>query len=99
MAGAASLGALPPDLDLWDIGADGRVAAAARDGSSLAVFDPSSGRGTRVALGGGRGGVQLQSATQPLPAAIATSVAVAPGVVATLVVSDRKSEVTFYRVK
>jgi hypothetical protein len=93
--GASRLGALPPSLDVWDIGADGRVAASSRDGGTLAVIDAGTGRGTRVALGGG---VQLQGAgstSTPYTAAVA----VAPDVVATLVVRDRKSEVTFYRVR
>jgi Zn-dependent protease with chaperone function len=91
------LGELPAGLDLWDIGPDGRVAASSREGNTLAVVDVGTGRGTRVAVGGE---VQLQSA-QPTSTtrSYATDVAVAPGVVATLVVRDRKSEVTFYRVR
>jgi Zn-dependent protease with chaperone function len=91
----ASLGALPGGLDLWDIGTDGRIAAAGRDGNTLAIVDAGLGRGTRIALGGG---VRLQGA----PAgtiSYATDVAVGPGIVAVLVMRERKSEVTFYRVK
>jgi Zn-dependent protease with chaperone function len=94
--GAASrLGALPAGLDLWDIGADGRVAAGSRDGGRLALIDAGTRRGTRVALGGG---VQLQS-EGPTSTPYTAAVAVAPDVVATLMVRDRKSEVTFYRVR
>jgi hypothetical protein len=91
------LGELPRGLDRWDVSADGQVAAGAYDGSLLAVVDVASGRGTRIALGD-RGGVQLQSA-QTASRSYTADVAVAPGVVATLVVHDRKSEVTFYRVR
>ena len=59
------------------------------------MVDLRSGRGSRITVGGG---VQLQSA-ESLPTAQATGVAVAPGLVATLVVADRKSTVTFYRLK
>ncbi|MFN2567194.1 MAG: hypothetical protein ABR499_19540 [Gemmatimonadaceae bacterium] len=96
-AGPAHLGALPLSFDLWDIGTDGQLAAAARDGSALVLVDASSGRGIRVALGGG---IRLQSTQrQPLSTAYATDVAVAPGVVGMLVVGDQKSEVVFYRLR
>ena len=99
-AGVASLGALPPGFDLWDIGADGRVAAASHNGSTLAVIDAGLGRGKRIALGGagGTGGtVQLQGA--PAGSAVyATDVAVASDMVAVLVARNGNAEVTFYRV-
>jgi hypothetical protein len=93
--GPTPLGALPSNLDLWDIGPDGRVAVGSRDGSALAVVDAASGRGTRVSLGGG---VRLQSAG-PVSNAYTMDVASAPGLIATLVMRDGKSEVTFYRVR
>jgi Zn-dependent protease with chaperone function len=95
-AGPTSLGRLPAGLDeLWDIGADGRIAAAARDGNTVAVVDVGLGRGTRITFSGG---VQLQSA-QRASTSYATDVAVASGVVAILSVREGKSEVTFYRVR
>jgi heat shock protein HtpX len=90
-----SLGVFPTGLDLWDIDTDGRIAAAGRDASTLAIVDAGLRRGTRVALGGG---VRLQGATAG-SISHATDVAIAPGVVAMLVVREGKSEVTFYRVK
>jgi Zn-dependent protease with chaperone function len=91
----ASLGVLPSGLDLWDIAADGRIAAAGRDASALAIVDAGRKRGTRIALGGG---VRLQGA--PVGSiSYATDVAVTSDVVAMLVVHEGKSEVTFYRVK
>jgi hypothetical protein len=94
-ATAASLGVLPAGLDLWDIGADGRIAAAGRDARTLAVVDAGLRRGTRIALGSG---VRLQGA--PVGAmSYASDVAVGPDVVAMLVVREGKSEVTVYRVK
>jgi hypothetical protein len=91
-----SLGRLPAGLDeLWDIGADGRIAAAARDGNTLAVVDAGLGRGTRITFGDG---VQLQGA-QRAYTSYAIDVAVASDVVAILFVREGKSEVTFYRVK
>jgi hypothetical protein len=86
---------LPTKLDLWDIAADGRIAAASYDGTMLAIVDAGLGRGTRIALGGG---VQLQSA-QPVSTSHATDLAVAPGIVALLVVRGGMSEVRLYRVK
>jgi hypothetical protein len=93
-AAPASLGALPAGLDLWDIGTDGRIGAAGRDGGMLTIVDADLGRGTRIELGGG---VQLQGA--PNSVSYATDVAIGPGLVAMLVVREGKSEVTLYRVK
>jgi hypothetical protein len=94
-AAPASLGVLPAGLDLWDIGADGRIAVARRDASTLAIVDARLRRGTRITLGGG---VRLQGA--PVGStSYASDVAVGADVVAMLVVSDGKSEVTLYRVK
>jgi hypothetical protein len=90
-----SLGMLPAGLELWDIGVDGRIAAAGRDASTLAIVDAGLRRGMRISLGGG---VQLQGAPAK-PISYATDVAVGPGLVAMLVVREGKSEVTFYRVK
>jgi hypothetical protein len=90
-----SLGALPKDAERWDIGANGRVVSTTREGTVLAIVDAATGRGSRVTVGGG---VQQQG-TAAESFSYATDVATASGVVATLVIRDQKSEVTFYRVK
>ena len=88
-------GTLASRADRWDIGANGRVAAVSRDGNVLTLVDATIKRGTRIDLGGG---VQQQGrSTQSL--SFTADVAVASDIVATLVVRDGKSEVTFYRVK
>jgi hypothetical protein len=94
-AAPASLGVLPPGLDLWDIGADGRIAAAGRDASTIAVVDAGLRRGTRIALGSG---VRLQGSPAG-PIVYATDVAAGPDIVAMLVIREGKPEVTFYRMK
>jgi hypothetical protein len=92
---ATPLGTLARNVDHWDIGANGRVAAVNRDGNMLTLVDAATRRGTRIRLDGG---VQQQGTTTH-SLAFTTDVAVASEVVATLVVRDGKSEVTFYRVK
>jgi hypothetical protein len=94
-AAATPLGRLATDAGRWDIGPNGRVGAVSRDGNTLALVDAMTRRGTRIPLGDG---VQLQGTTAR-SLAFTTDVAVASDVVATLVVRDGKSEVTFYRVK
>jgi Zn-dependent protease with chaperone function len=91
----ASPGALPSELDVWDIGTDGRVAASSRDGGTLAILDAGLKRGTRITLSDG---VQLQGAPSGSVSYV-VDVAIAPTVAATLVVRDKKSEVRLYRVK
>ena len=91
----ASLGVLPTGLDLWDIGADGRIAAAGRDANTLAIVDPGLRRGTRIALGTG---VRLQGSAAG-STSYAADVAIGPDLVAVLVVVGGKSEVMVYRVK
>jgi heat shock protein HtpX len=89
-----SLGALPSDIERWDIGANGQIVSASREGSMLAVVDASTGRGTRITLGNVR-----QQGTPVQSYSYTADVATAAGIVATLVVRDQKSEVTFYRLK
>jgi Zn-dependent protease with chaperone function len=90
------LGDLPGSFDLWDIGPDGRLAGATRDGTALVIVDARAGRATRIALDGG--GVRLQSATHE-PDSFTIDVASATGLVGTLVTRGGKSEATFYRVR
>ncbi len=94
-ATVSSLGQLPVGSDRWDIGGNGRIAAVSRDGSTLAIVDANTGRGTRIPLAGG---IQQQGSPAG-QTSFASDVAVASDVVATLVVRGGKAEVRFYRVK
>ncbi len=94
---ASSLGMLPAGLNVWDIGTDGRLAAASHDGGTLAIVDAGLGRATRIILGGD---VRLQGAPQGSGSySHAADVAIGPDVMAVLVVREQKSEVMLYRVR
>ena len=84
-----SLGVLPREFDVWRAGMNNHLLGGVPHGGSVAVIDVGAGRGVRLAL----------ADSSPTINGFMIDGASGPGVVATLMTENNRSEVTLYRVR